>query len=102
MMIEKDSDKILTECDICKEVFVVLSHFDNKILRKIPDKLFNMLIESASYSSKNVYFDMNKPLKNQNISNEAKDFISLIYYDYLVDADEKKEIHNYWSSSSNY
>ena len=36
--------------------------------------------------------DSNKKLRDQNISEECKDLISLIYYNYIADENEKKEI----------
>lgn len=96
MEIKKKMNNELTKYDICKEIFMVLSHFDNELLKKIPDRLFNMLIELSSKSQKDIYFDMKKPLKDQQVSDEAKDFISLIYYDYLSNCEEKKEIFNAW------
>ena len=81
--------------DVYKEVFVVLSYFNETVIKKIPSTVFNEIIDFAADSNLEVEIDVTKKLKDQNISEESKSIISLIYYKYIVD-DEKQEVINIW------
>lgn len=82
--------------DIYKEVFVVLSHFNQELIEKIPQQVFNKLIELAADSEHNVVIDVSKTIDKQDISEESKDIISLIYYNCIADEQEKKELVSLW------
>lgn len=85
--------------NICKEVLIILSYFDKELIKKIPDKVFENLKELAVDSEEDFYINTEKKLENQNISEESKDLISLIYYDYIADKNEKKEIMKSWNQN---
>lgn len=85
--------------DIYKEVLIVLSHFNEELIKKIPQQVFNKLLELAADSEQNVVIDVNKGIEEQNISEESKDIISLIYYNCIADEQEKKELVNIWSDN---
>lgn len=55
--------------------------------------------ELAKKSKLEVKIDANKKLINQNISEETKDIISLIYYNYFADDKEKNEIAKIWKEN---
>lgn len=84
---------------VYKEVFMVLAYFDEEMLKKIPDTLLEKIKEYAAESKEEVYVDFNKELKNQDISEDAKDFISIIYYNYIADENEKIEIKKAWNNN---
>ena len=48
-----------------------------------------------------VNIDISKELEEQNISQESKDMISLLYYKYIADDDEKIELIKIWSNNDN-
>ena len=73
--------------DISKETLTFLAFFDNKMIEKIPAHIITKLCEEAADSKLDFYIDVNK----------SKDLISLIYYDYIAEEDEKKEILNQWN-----
>ena len=85
--------EILDKKDIYKEVLTVLSYFDAQLLEKIPIKVFNRLKEFAADSSANIHIDIEKGLDEQNISEESKDIISLIYYMCIADETEKRKLY---------
>lgn len=85
--------------DVYKEVFVVLSNFNNEIIEKIPSRVFNKIANLAADSEIEVNIDMTKELEEQNISQESKDMISLLYYKYIADDDEKIELIKIWSNN---
>ena len=53
----------------------------------------------ADASEIEVKVDPNKKLKEQEISEESKDFIALIYYTYIVDKNEKEKILKIWKEN---
>ena len=85
--------------DTAYETLYILNHCDNEFITKIPIKILNNLHEIAKNSSKKVNLLPNKKLKEQNISDETKDFISGLYYTYIADKDEKKKILSIWQQN---
>ena len=53
----------------------------------------------AKDCSKQITLLPNKKLKEQNISEETKDFISGLYYTYIATPQEKKDILNTWQQN---
>lgn len=83
--------------DISKEALTFLAFFDNKMLEKIPTHVITKLCEEAADSKMNFYIDINKKFEEQQISEKGKDLISLIYYSYIAEENEKKEILDQWN-----
>lgn len=83
--------------DISKEALTFLAFFDNKMLEKIPTHVITKLCEEAADSKMNFYIDINKKFEEQQISEKGKDLISLIYYSYIAEENEKKEILEKWN-----
>ena len=83
--------------DISKETLTFLAFFDNKMIEKIPDEIITKLCEEAADSKLDFYIDSSKSFKEQKISEKTKDLISLIYYDYIAEDEEKKEILDQWN-----
>ena len=85
--------------DTAYETLYILNHCDKEFISKIPIKILNNLKEIAKNSSKKINLFPNKKLKEQNISDETKDFISGLYYTYIADQNEKKEILSIWQQN---
>lgn len=83
--------------DISKETLTFLAFFESKMLEKIPSYIITNLCEEAADSKIDFYIDVNKKFGEQKISEKSKDLISLIYYNYIADEDEKKELLNEWN-----
>ncbi len=92
---------MLDKKDIYKEVLMVLTNLNSELVQKIPEKVFNKLIELAADSDMRVVIDTTKPIEEQNISEESKDIISLIYYNCIADEKEKKELIEIWNYNDN-
>ncbi len=88
-----------TISDISKETLTFLAYFNNEMINKIPNSVIIKLCEYASDSTLEFFIDPNKNFENQKISEESKDLISLIYYNYIADEVEKKEIENRWNEN---
>lgn len=82
--------------DISKEVLTVLSYWEIDLINKIPNSLMNELVDYAADSKKECFIDTNMSLQEQNISEESKDLIALIYYSFIANEDTKKEIKKIW------
>jgi len=89
-------ENILNISDVSKETLTFLAFFDNKMIEKIPSYIITKLCEEAADSKLDFYIDVNKSFKEQKISEKSKDLISLIYYEYIAEEDEKKEILKQW------
>ena len=56
---------------------------------------------NAADCDKEIIIDFNKNLENQNITEECKDIIALIYYNYIATDDNKRIIKEKWGIKSN-
>ena len=83
--------------DISKEALTFLAFFDNDVIKKIPSCVIEKLSRQAADSKSNFYVDANKNFSEQKISEKTKDLIALIYYNYIADENEKKEILEQWN-----
>lgn len=81
------------------ETLYVLKHCDNSFVSKIPNQILKNLKQMAKNCSKQITLLPNKKLKEQNISEETKDFISGLYYTYIATQQEKKDILNTWQQN---
>ncbi len=85
--------------DIYKEVLTILAYFNDELIEKIPAKVFKELRELAADSKANFYIDTEKDLDKQDISEESKNLISLIYYSFIADEKEKRELLKMWNEN---
>ena len=69
--------------DVYKETLMILSNFDEETISKIPDEFLQKLNELAADSKMEFYFDKEKELSKQNMSEECKDLLTLIYYKFI-------------------
>ena len=81
------------------ETLYVLKHCYNSFVSKIPNQILKNLKQMAKNCSKQITLLPNKKLKEQNISEETKDFISGLYYTYIATPQEKKDILNTWQQN---
>lgn len=74
-----------------REVNEVLENMDEKYTKKISPEFINMMIKNMDllYDFK---YDITKPLEEQNLSEEAKTILSIIYIRYFCSEDEKLEV----------
>lgn len=91
--------KQLEISDVAKETLDILDYFELTFVSKIPDNVLNGLRKIAGESSLIVNIDKNKELKEQEISEECKDLISLIYFNYIATKEEKEEIQKIWNEN---
>lgn len=87
---------------IACETLCILEHCDKSFVNRIPDKILNILknIESNS-STKNIKVHKNKKIDEQDISEDTKNFIALLYYNYVANVEERKDILNIWIKNDN-
>ncbi len=92
-------EKIQENKDTCKEVLSILAFCDEEIIKKIPTQVMRKLMEIAADSEESYYIEKNKKLCEQYITEESKDLISLIFYSYIADENEKKELLDAWNKN---
>lgn len=81
-------------CDLAKEMLTILAYCDSKFIDKIPDYIFKKLNDLAADSKKEFYINKNKTLLEQDITEECRDLLGYIYFTYMTNSLEKKEILN--------
>ena len=92
-------NKIQEINDVCKEVLTILAYFNENLIEQIPNKTLQKLNEFAANSNMSFYIDIEKDLNEQKISEESKDFIALLYYSYIANEEEKKELSRKWNEN---
>lgn len=73
------------------EVNALLKLSNMEVVHNVPYKLRKYIVQNMDKTFK-VNVDMSKSLEDQNISNKAKNILALIYRDYLVTNEEKKQL----------
>lgn len=76
-----------------KEVITILQNTDILLLLKLPYKIIEFVEERAEKCDKEIKLKENTPLIEQEISDDAKAILTLIYRDFLCDDNEKKLIN---------
>lgn len=94
LMNQSLEDKI--DSDLAKEVLMVISYWDSKMINQIPKNLYKRLTELASLSTNDFYINKNQSLINQELSEDCKDIISIIYFLYIAEENEKQELLDKW------
>lgn len=87
--------------DVAKEVSVILKYVEPEILKKIPSNIIEYLKKLSIESDREFKFELGKKLNEQNILEESKDLMALIFYLYIADENEKREIMNSWNYNEN-
>ena len=85
--------------NVAKETICILACFDNSFVSKIPSNFLNEMKNLSKDSNIIVKIDKNKKLEKQNILEETKDMISLIYYSYIATREEKEELKRIWNNN---
>ena len=89
-MLEKVSN------DVAKELLTVISVYDKELLDNLPKELLQSLSDKAADSYKEFYLKKNVLLKDQDLSEECKDLLAILYYNYQSDESEKDELVSKW------
>lgn len=75
------------------EIKCLLRYFPIKYIKKLPVKLLEV-IQNNSDEKYNINIDLNKNLKNQNISKKTKDILVVLNYNYWSDENKKTYLKN--------
>ena len=86
----------LADSNVANEVLNIIMFCDNEIQDKIPQDIIEKLTDLAGDSDIEVNLDKDKLLKDQNVSQDSIDLFSYLYYKYVADEEEKKEIITNW------
>lgn len=73
------------------EVNEIINYADEEVKQKIPEK-FKQYIKDNMDKNHKVDIDTNKEMIEQNISEEAKDILAIIYRDYLCTKEQRQEL----------
>ena len=74
------------------EVLEVIDHMENEMTNKIPSEVMSAIMNNADEDYKFIYDDT-KSLEEQNISEDARIIISLLFIKYIADENERTEIN---------
>lgn len=80
-----------TKLQTFSEIYCLLKFFPESYIEKLPKKLLN-LIKQSSNSKYYIEIDNAKPLEEQNISEETKNILIVLKYNYWADEAEKRNI----------
>ena len=77
---------------VAPEAIAILENTEISLVAKVPLKILEMLQSKADQANKKVELDYTKSYSEQNISEEAKGIITLIYRQYWCTESERKEL----------
>lgn len=77
---------------VAAEAIAILENTEISLVAKVPLKILEMLQNKADQASKKVELDYTKSYSEQNISEEAKGIITLIYRQYWCTESEREEL----------
>ena len=92
-------EKIQESKETCQELLAILACCDKEIIEKIPASFLQEVMNIAGDSNSEYYLEGNKALDEQKISDECKNLIGLMYYSYIADEDEKRELQEIWNKN---
>jgi hypothetical protein len=76
------------------EVYAVLCVLDGEYLRKLPQNILDLIADKRD-KTLNIRIDENLPLEQQNLSNEAVEFLAMLKLDYWCEMpEERKQLQN--------
>lgn len=82
--------------DIAKEVITIVDALEKEVQERIPEQFRKVLRELANESNLKVILKLESSIENQEISEECKDILAMIYYSYFADETTKKELVEKW------
>ncbi len=85
-------NKTITYEKVLKEVNYILQNYPNEIQNKIPDDFKQAIVSNMDKNYIPEPYDKNKTLDEQNISEETKKILALIYRNYIVSDEERKKL----------
>ena len=74
-----------------KEVYEVLDNMDTEDLKQVSPGLLNKIYESADWNY-DFKYDTTKSFKEQDLSDDSKTILAIIYMRYFASMDEKAEL----------
>ena len=89
-------ERIINNIDVAKELFVVLSYFEDSFIKKIPNDILLKISDMAAESEKEVYIEENKEFIQQGLSNECMEAIGILYFLYVMNEEQRDEIIKQW------
>lgn len=81
--------------NIYAEVWEICKYIDVGFVSKIPSTVLKEIRENKN-NNWTFKYDLSISLENQNIMEDTKKFLSILYYKYYCDDNEKKEVLNCW------
>lgn len=90
---------MISSYNVSKETLEVLKYFDSAFISKIPESFLRAMKDLASKAIIDVKIDTTKSLKDQSISEDCKDMIALIYYNYVATKPERLEMTEIWQNN---
>jgi len=102
MTIKKDEEMIMQEIKemdrLMVEIKEIFKYITKEMHEKLPTKLITLVndYKSETYEFK---YDIGKELIDQEISEDTKNFIAYLHYNYWTDEDGKKRIEKAWDEN---
>ncbi len=87
--------KKVLDNDIAKELLTILAYLDDKFINNLPSNFLKDLAMLAADSTKDFFINTNKKLNEQNLSENCKNWLSILYYQ-SADEEIKAFLLNNW------
>lgn len=82
---------MVSNSDICQEIYEILSFMDKQIVKKIPQDILKSINELRNRNYK-TRIDKNNLFNEENVYKQTIDFFCWIEYNYWMDEQQKKNV----------
>ena len=86
-------------CDVANEVVTIFDYTDSKLLENLPKEILKYLKITAKQSDKKFNLEPGKSLSEQNLSEESKNLMALLFGLYMADERDKEYIKKCWDDN---
>lgn len=86
----------LKDCDLAKEILMLLPYIDKNYLKKLPWDFINNLKDLAVLSNKDFSFEKGNTFQEMDISSECKDFLAMLIFN-ESNIEQRKNLLNIWN-----
>ena len=83
--------------DVAKQICTILEYVEPEVIKRIPSNIIEYFKKLGKESEIELKLEIGKGLNEQDILEETKDLLALIFYLYIAEENEKKEIMRRWS-----
>ena len=81
--------------NVYSEIWEIIKYLNYKTVIKIPSDILKTIRENKN-ENWNFKYNPKKSIEDQKIMEETKDYLSILFYKYCCNQNEKKDVFKHW------